>query len=569
MHGTKRPGAIRGVLVFVVWECLPRAPKANRPNIAATSIFRVYPINYGLIGTRNVRLSGIIKTPPNFRRGKAIFRMRILLGAVRGLAFFIFVSSVQMALGCDQLPAGQSLWVRLSSPISTYSAQVGDPIHAVLTQDIICGNEVVLPMGTAVEGTVKSKHKVGWGIRHETAMLELEFTQVSLGPDSSVQMTARVEEVENAREHVKNGVIHGVMSSDTFQGRINSRLIHMPTWNPYSDLGLIVYKATFPIFPEPEIYYPSGTDMRLRTRGPMTSLPAAIALTADSTTEESTLANGWVNQLPQRTTTLKAVDADLINLVFLGSQQQVEAAFREAGWRGSDAVSRHSVMQNLYALLNNSGYARQPMKTFLVEGKPEDMNWQKGLNSYGRRDHLRIWQWMPEGATEPVWFSSSTHDTGAVLSVKYKGFVHHIAPDIDDERSKVIRDLNFEGCVQSVNYVPRPGIATVTQNSTGDLIRTDGYVAVVQLQDCHPVVPGLSASPSTARFRPGNHVFRYIRREILTFRNDIWRANIIYGAYDLGRMAVAALRHQPVPPMNGDAKPAVAVLPEATGSGVE
>ena len=31
--------------------------------------------------------------------------------------------------------------------------------------------------------------------------------------------------------------------------------------------------------------------------------------------------------------------------------------------------------------------------------------------------------------------SSSTHDAGTTLSIKYKGFVHHIAPEIDDERS--------------------------------------------------------------------------------------------------------------------------------------
>ena len=85
-------------------------------------------------------------------------------------------------------------------------------------------------------------------------------------------MSAEVEDVENAREQVKNGVIHGVLSSDTFQGRINSRLIHMPTLNPYSDLGLIVYKATFPIFPEPEIYYPVGTDIRLKLKTPVSSL---------------------------------------------------------------------------------------------------------------------------------------------------------------------------------------------------------------------------------------------------------------------------------------------------------
>ena len=136
------------------------------------------------------------------------------------------------------------------------------------------------------------------------------------------------------------------------------------------------------------------------------------------------------------------------------------------------------------------------MKTFLLDGKPQDMNWQKGLNSYGRRDHLRIWQWTPEGATEPVWVSSSTHDTGAVLSVKYKGFIHHISPDIDDERAKVIRDLNFSGCVKSVSYVARPGITTMTQNATGDLVRTDGSIAVVQLTG----LPADHAGPCLQRF---------------------------------------------------------------------
>jgi hypothetical protein len=38
-------------------------------------------------------------------------------------------------------------------------------------------------------------------------------------------------------------------------------------------------------------------------------------------------------------------------------------------------------------------------------------------------------------------------------------------------------------------------------------------------------------------------VFRYVRRQILTFRSDIWRANIIYGVYDLTRMSIVAWRH--------------------------
>jgi hypothetical protein len=488
--------------------------------------------------------------------------------ALRRLAFLYLMSAGALALACEQLPAGQTLWVRLSSPVSTYTAKVGDPVHAVLTQDVVCGNEVLLPMGAAVDGVVRSKRKVGFGIRHETAALELEFTRVTVGPDSVVPITARVEEVENAREQVKNGVIRGIMSSDTFQGRVNSRLIHLPTWNPYSDIGLIIYKATFPIFPEPEIYYPAGTDLSLRMKAPV-AVVASAATMVDESNPDSWEVDTWLSRVPHRTTTTKAIDADVVNLVFLGSEEQVQTAFRQAGWNNSDPVGKRAVMKNLYALLNNNGYAQQPMKTHLLAGEPQDMNWQKGLNSYGRRDHLRIWQWTPEGATVPVWVSTSTHDAGAALSFKYKGFIHHISPDIDDERAKVIRDLNFSGCVKSVSYVARPGIATMTQNATGDLVRTDGSVAVVQLQDCHPLMPDLASSASTSKYRPGNYAFRYVRRQILTFRNDIWRANIVYGAFDLGRMAVAALRHQPVPPMNEDARPTVGLLPPAIPAGVE
>ena len=475
--------------------------------------------------------------------------MRISIDLNWGLVFLSVMCAARMAAGCDQMPAGQSLWIRLADPISTYTAKAGDPVHAILTQDLVCDDEIVLPMGAAIEGVVRKNRKVGWGILHETAALEVEFDHATSGADAFVVLTARVEEVENAREVVRKGVIEGIRSSNTFQGRINSRLIHLPTWNPYSDAGLIVYKATFPIFPEPEIYYPAGTDIRLRTTSEISCTQGMMSALNESLPDggvQSDRIDELIEQLPWRVTTTKNVNADVLNIVFLGSKEEVQSSFRRAGWRNADTVSRHSAMKSFYALLNNSGYAEQPMTTFLLSGRPEDMNWQKSLNSYDRRDHLRIWQWSPEGtterATDGVWISSSTHDTNAVLAVKYKGFVHHITPDIDEERSKVIRDLNFAGCVRSVSYVARPEMPTSTHNATGDAMRTDGSVAVVTLQRCQSDEPEFTSDAKSVNFKPGGYVFRYVRKQILTFRNDIWRANIIYGAYDLGRMTVMALR---------------------------
>jgi hypothetical protein len=467
--------------------------------------------------------------------------MRIVLDVKRVFACVCMIAA-RLAFACDQLPAGQSVWIRLTAPVSTYTAKAGDPVHAVLTQDLVCENDVLLPMGTPIDGVVVSKRKVGWGIRHETAALELEFNRAVPSPGIGVELDARVEEVENAREPVRKGVIQGIRSSDTFQGSINSRLIHLPTWNPYSDPVLIAYKAVFPIFPEPEIYYPAGTDIKLRTTDEISLLPMASSAVHESVPAAGVASDPLgrvVEQLPWRVTTRKDVDADLINIVFVGSENAVKSAFRVAGWQNADTVSKQTVLKNLYALLNKSGYSRQPMMTFYLNDKPEDMNWQKGLNGYDRRDHLRIWQWNSTEGT--IWISSSTHDTGAALSVKHRGFVHHIAPAIDDERSTIIRDLDFAGCVSSVRYVARPEVPMSTRNAVGDVMHTDGLVAVVALQHCKPVEPQPDAG--NARFRPGNYAFRFIRRQILTFRNDIVRANIIYGAYDVGRMTFVALHH--------------------------
>ncbi len=434
--------------------------------------------------------------------------------------------------------------------MSSYSAKPGDSVTAILTESVECDSDVIFPVGSRLDGMVRSVRKVGLGVRHETAALEIQFDRVTPATGPSVAISAAVVEIENAREQVAKGTIQGVRSSDTPQGRINSRLRHLPTWNPYSDIGLIVFKASFPIFPEPEIYYPTGTDIRIRLTEPLSSLTVAPHPPEVDPAEsvESMELESEARSLPTRTTTPAQVDADVVNLAFVGSRQQIESAFLEAGWVSSDTFTRHSFMLDFYAFLNNSGYAQAPMRPFLLDGKPEDMNWQKSLNSYARRDHLRIWEWSDAANSHTVWLSSSTHDNRAALSLKHHQFVHHIGPDIDEERSKVIRDLSAAGCVRSVHLVPRPGLANITQNATGDLVRTDGELAIVELKACQPVVPQLALAAESANFKAGNHVFRYFRRQILTFRSDIWRANIIYGAYDLGRMSVEAMRHHPPPP---------------------
>jgi hypothetical protein len=192
-----------------------------------------------------------------------------------------------------------------------------------------------------------------------------------------------------------------------------------------------------------------------------------------------------------------------------------------------------------------------------MDGKPEDMKWQRGLNSYGHRDHLRLWQWTPKEGAEPVWVGDCTHDNGAAFNFSHFRFMHHVAPHIDDERSLVVRELTYAGCVKSVSYVQRPEPITSARSTMGEVMVTDGAVAVVTLQDCRSAAPAADLSVKPAKYKPSNIVFRYIRRQILTYRNDVYRENCIYGAYALVRVTVKGimLHHKAVMAENAKAAP--------------
>ena len=186
----------------------------------------------------------------------------------RGFHILLFLmpaglSARPVRANCENIPAGKSFWVRLLDPVASYSSKPGTFIRAVLIQSPDCDGAPVFPAGLEVDGRVLSARKVGLGLVHETASLEIQFDRIVTADGSVLPIASQVVEVDNARERVRNGKIRGILATNTPQGRITSGLIHLPTFNPYSDTGLIIYRL-FTVLPEPEIYLPPGTDLRLQ-----------------------------------------------------------------------------------------------------------------------------------------------------------------------------------------------------------------------------------------------------------------------------------------------------------------
>jgi LssY C-terminus len=415
-------------------------------------------------------------------------------------------------------------------------------LQGILIESPTCDGVPLFPQGTAVQGRVQSVRKVGLGFRHETAALQLEFNLILPDDGPPIAMNARVLDVDNARENVKDGIIRGIRSTATEQNRLMFPLAHLIAWTPFS-YWIPLVSGAFPIVPDPEIYFPAGTDLRLELMAPL-SIDSPISPTLanrafDQSDRESF--DSMVTSVPQRTSNMEGRAADVVNLLFLGSREQVEAAFRTAGWTHSDPLSARAVLHEMHAVFSLSNDPELPMARHLLNGEPSDSTWQKGLNSYAKRDHLRIWNASESWNEQTMWLAAATAEAGATFSLRRGTFVHQVVSDVDQVREKVVRDLSVANCVERVYNAPRPDVPASMTGSTGTALRTDSGVAVIQLRNCQPPVMENTGTVSAIAIRPRSKTARIIRTEVLSLRN-LWRNNIVYDAVDLSRVAIGAIR---------------------------
>jgi hypothetical protein len=448
------------------------------------------------------------------------------------------------AFACEQVPSGQTFRIRLLQPIATYSSKPGAIVRGFIIESPSCEGSATLPTGTLVEGHIASIQKVGLGFRHETAKLELEFDSV-IQNGIPTKIRTQVLSVDNAREKVKNGVIRGNRSTKTLHGFVGNTFGYVMMWHPETFWVVPAARATFATLPEPELYYPAGTDLVLQFSAPM-PLDANTNLAPrnwESDPSEMSALDEQVLSLPERTSTAKGAPADVVNLAFIGSQDQLTDAFQAAGWLSSDAPSTRNGAHMFTALISSRSYPHGPISEQLFDGRDYDFGWQKGLNCVVRRDHLRVWSDTLTWQGRDVWMGASTRDVGVRFSIWNKELTHRVESDIDIERERVVRDLGLAGCIESVHVAPRPGMPANLANATGDRLHTDGAVAVIELKDCSAPIFAEDSPRSAIVARPPTKLARYFRAQVLSFR-DLWRENAAYNAFDLGRMAVHSWRNR-------------------------
>jgi hypothetical protein len=434
------------------------------------------------------------------------------------------------------LPAGTPLEIRLRQPLSSYSTPRGTKITGVLIAPVSDGGKILVPLGTTVEGSVISVRKVGLGVAHETAEIELKFDQLVLSTGQSIPIQCRITEVENARESInKKGQIQGIRSTSTISSKSSGVVGSLAFGDPIAAIFTTAGTASVLRFSEPEISLPAGTELKAELAAPI-DLPLDTAETVPpivTTPEDREQLGTLIRQLPYRTFTEgpKEVPSDLTNLAFIGSADALQHAFAAAGWVVVDSVTAATTYSTIRSVAENQGYKNAPMSMLLLDGQQPNYAYAKTLNTFSRRHHLRIWQVTQTWHGQLVWTSSATHDIGIGFSKKNKNFIHLIDTNIDTERAKVVNDMIYTGCVSRAQLVSRPWLPQDAKNGTNEALITDRRIAVLQLDDCEHPVDEVNGQGNPDLPVHGNGFERATRQTTLTLKNNIVRDNVVVMGY--------------------------------------
>jgi hypothetical protein len=176
-------------------------------------------------------------------------------------------------------------------------------------------------------------------------------------------------------------------------------------------------------------------------------------------------------RVPRFTVTGDGLPGDPVNLVLIGTLQQLRAAFVIAGWSEADRLGMASSWRMICAFVLNSPYPTAPFSTLYLYGRGQDIGFQKAIdNSPRKRHHIRFWAlslaraeatvgtasfWLntdrPPHDAHVLWVGAGTKDTGLSLTRLTFQITHATDSDTNAERDYIIAELRNNRVIQDVN----------------------------------------------------------------------------------------------------------------------
>jgi hypothetical protein len=190
-------------------------------------------------------------------------------------------------------------------------------------------------------------------------------------------------------------------------------------------------------------------------------------------------------RIPRRVSDPAKNPGDMVNVLIVGTQDQLEQVFSTAGWVHVDKNVRATAMNAIMESLEKKNYLTMPMSVLYLFDRPQDYGFAHAepVRVAMSRNHLRVWKSPYEVEGRPLWCVAATHDIGFERDQRNNGVTHKIDPAIDGEREYVNGTLSGTGLVVRRDHVTPPDPLTTAKTATGGEFHSDGRILVLVLKD--------------------------------------------------------------------------------------
>jgi hypothetical protein len=186
---------------------------------------------------------------------------------------------------------------------------------------------------------------------------------------------------------------------------------------------------------------------------------------------------------PRITETGDGHPGDPLNIALLGSEEDVVRAMAAAGWSPADPITLASSVRIAVDSVARRPDDEAPVSNLFLFGRKQDLAFELPVGDSPRqRHHVRYWKWDHLHESRTVWFGSATFDDRVGLSYTTGQVTHHIGPDIDAERDRIVAELAKAGWASNVEWMDDFHTQHEGLNGGGDRWVTDGRLAIVTLR---------------------------------------------------------------------------------------
>ena len=188
--------------------------------------------------------------------------------------------------------------------------------------------------------------------------------------------------------------------------------------------------------------------------------------------------------IPRRVGDKAGAPGDMVNFGLIGTEAQIQAAFKNAGWVAVDKTDEAAVLHGLLSTLSHQAYVEVPMSTLYLFNRPQDLSFARAdpITVAAERHHLRIWKSSELVDGRQLWVGSCTHDIGFERDQRNGGTTHKIDPNIDLERKFLVDSFDAAGNFSSAAYVTPSDPLRTAKTATGGSFFSDGRIAVMELK---------------------------------------------------------------------------------------